>query len=71
MELLLITDIRFLIDQDREVEGLAVIADFQGDALDSENVQIEFKEIKDAVLADVRQLNPTASLELIVSASGW
>jgi hypothetical protein len=35
------------------VEGLAVIADFQGKPLDHEDVQLEYKEIRDAVLADV------------------
>ncbi|WRT70803.1 uncharacterized protein IL334_007802 [Kwoniella shivajii] len=43
---------RYLIDTDQDVEGLAVIADFQGKDLDSYSVQEEFKEIKDAVLAD-------------------
>ncbi|KAK8850652.1 hypothetical protein IAR55_004571 [Kwoniella newhampshirensis] len=43
---------RYLIDTDQEVEGLAVIADFQGKALDSESVLLEYKEIRDAVLAD-------------------
>lgn len=37
------------------MEGLAVIADFQGKALDDISVQAEYKEIRDAVLADVRQ----------------
>jgi len=43
---------RFLVDTDQEVEGLAVIADFQGKALDDELVLAEYKEIRDAVLAD-------------------
>ncbi|RXK41044.1 hypothetical protein M231_01675 [Tremella mesenterica] len=43
---------RYLIDTDQEVEGLAVIADFQGNALDDERVVAEYKEIRDAVLAD-------------------
>jgi hypothetical protein len=42
-----------LVDHDREVEGLAVIADFQGKPLDHEDVQLEYKEIRDAVLLDV------------------
>lgn len=45
---------RYLVDTDQEVEGLAVIADFQGKALDDTSVQAEYKEIRDAVLADVR-----------------
>lgn len=44
---------RFLVDHDREVEGLAVIADFQGKPLDHEDVLLEYKEIRDAVLLDV------------------
>lgn len=44
---------RYLVDTDQEVEGLAVIADFQGAALDDEKVLEEYKEIRDAVLADV------------------
>lgn len=44
---------RFLVDHDREVEGLAVIADFQGKPLDDEDVLAEYKEIRDAVLLDV------------------
>lgn len=53
----LISDIRlrYLVDTDQEVEGLAVIADFQGKALDDELVLAEYKEIRDAVLADVRR----------------
>ena len=43
----------YLVDTDQEVEGLAVIADFQGAALDDDNVLAEYKEIRDAVLADV------------------
>ncbi|UOH80185.1 hypothetical protein LQV05_002834 [Cryptococcus neoformans] len=43
---------RYLVDTDQEVEGLAVIADFQGKALDDTSVQAEYKEIRDAVLAD-------------------
>lgn len=35
------------------MEGLSVIADFQGKALDHEEVVLEYKEIRDAVLADV------------------
>ena len=45
--------VRFLVDTDQEVEGLAVIADFQGRDLDDELVIAEYKEIRDAVLADV------------------
>ena len=44
---------RFLVDTDQEVEGLGVIADFQGRAMDHEKVIEEYKEIRDAVLADV------------------
>ncbi|KAK1923204.1 hypothetical protein DB88DRAFT_494227 [Papiliotrema laurentii] len=43
---------RYLVDTDQEVEGLGVIADFQGAALDDEKVLQEYKEIRDAVLAD-------------------
>lgn len=31
---------------------MAVIADFQGAHIDDESVRVEFKEIRDAVLAD-------------------
>ncbi len=41
------------MDTDQEVEGLAVIADFQGAPLDDEMVIQEYKDIRDAVLADV------------------
>lgn len=44
---------RYLVDTDQEVEGLAVIAYFQGASLDDEKVLQEYKEIRDAVLADV------------------
>ncbi len=44
------------MDTDQEVEGLAVIADFQGKPLDDEKVLAEYKEIRDAVLADVRDI---------------
>ncbi|OCF35876.1 hypothetical protein I316_02369 [Kwoniella heveanensis BCC8398] len=43
---------RYLIDTDQDVEGLAVIADFQGKELDAPSVQEEYKEIRDAVLLD-------------------
>ncbi|WVW80564.1 hypothetical protein I302_102550 [Kwoniella bestiolae CBS 10118] len=43
---------RYLIDTDQDVEGLAVIADFQGKELDAHSVQEEYKEIRDAVLLD-------------------
>ncbi|WWC72683.1 uncharacterized protein I206_106647 [Kwoniella pini CBS 10737] len=43
---------RYLIDTDQEVEGLAVIADFQGKELDAPSVQEEYREIRDAVLLD-------------------
>ncbi|WWC92436.1 uncharacterized protein L201_007394 [Kwoniella dendrophila CBS 6074] len=43
---------RYLIDTDQDVEGLAVIADFQGKDLDSHSVQEEYREIRDAVLLD-------------------
>jgi hypothetical protein len=42
-----------LIDTDQEVEGLTVIADFKGAPLDDFHVQEEYREIRDAVLADV------------------
>lgn len=48
---------RFLLDTDQEIEGLAVIGDFQGAALDDEKVLLEFKEIRDAVLADVNRVD--------------
>ena len=50
---LLADQVRFLVDHDQEVEGLAVIADFQGKPLDHEDVLAEYKEIRDAVLLDV------------------
>lgn len=45
--------VRYLIDTDQEVEGLSVIADFQGGQLDDPLVLAEYKEIRDAVLIDV------------------
>jgi hypothetical protein len=58
---------RYLVDTDQEVEGLAVIADFQGKALDDEKVLLEYKEIRDAVVADVSDLkNHADDIE-----SGW
>lgn len=45
---------RYLVDTDQEVEGLAVIADFQGAPLDDVKVLEEYKEIRDTVLASVR-----------------
>lgn len=52
---------RFLVDHDMEVEGLAVIADFQGKPLDHEDVQLEYKEIRDAVLLDVSFLSASCA----------
>lgn len=58
---------RYLVDTDQEVEGLAVIADFQGAALDDEKVLQEYKEIRDAVLADVSG----RAFDADPSAGGW
>ena len=44
------------MDTDQEIEGIAVIADFQGAPLDDDNVLAEYKEIRDAVLADVSRV---------------
>lgn len=44
---------RYLVDTDQDVQGLQVIADFQGKSLDDYKVQEEYKEIRDGVLADV------------------
>ncbi|BEJ11817.1 hypothetical protein CspHIS471_0202770 [Cutaneotrichosporon sp. HIS471] len=43
---------RYLIDKDQDLQGLTVIADFQGKPLDDFKVQEEYKEIRDGVLAD-------------------
>jgi sugar porter (SP) family MFS transporter len=43
---------RYLIDTDQDLQGLNVIADFQGKPLDDFKVQEEYKEIRDGVLAD-------------------
>ncbi|GMK56482.1 hypothetical protein CspeluHIS016_0303220 [Cutaneotrichosporon spelunceum] len=43
---------RFLVDHDQDLEGLTVIADFQGKPLDDFKVQEEYKEIRDGVVAD-------------------
>ena len=48
---------RYLVDTDQEIEGISVIADFQGRAMDDEKVLAEYKEIRDAVLADVSKQN--------------
>ena len=58
---------RFLVDTDREVEGLRVIADFQGKPLDHEDVLLEYKEIRDAVLLDVSDIFRCAGAELMCS----
>lgn len=50
------------------MEGLTVIADFQGKALDDASVQTEYKEIRDAVLADVRR---SSNVKLIRSLTLW
>jgi len=44
---------RFLIDKDHDLEGLNVIADFQGKPITDEKVQAEYNEIRDGVLQDV------------------
>lgn len=45
-----------------------MIADFQGKALDDASVQAEYKEIRDAVLADVRR---SSNVKLIRSLTLW
>lgn len=46
---------RYLIDKDQDLEGLHVIADFQGKPVTDEKVQAEYNEIRDGVLQDVGQ----------------
>lgn len=43
----------YLIDTDRDAEGLAVISDFAGTGEDDPKVLEEYNEIRDGVLADV------------------
>ncbi|WOO81901.1 MFS glucose transporter mfs1 [Vanrija pseudolonga] len=43
---------RYLIDTDRDAEGLAVISDFAGTGEDDPKVLEEYNEIRDGVLAD-------------------
>ncbi|TXT05989.1 hypothetical protein VHUM_03750 [Vanrija humicola] len=43
---------RYLIDTDRDAEGLQVISDFQGRTEDDPKVLDEYNEIRDGVLAD-------------------
>lgn len=57
---------RYLIDTDQEVIGLQVIADFQGAPLDAPSVQDEYKEIRDAVLADVSRHSNVMDLLLML-----
>ncbi|CAD6567981.1 MAG: hypothetical protein TREMPRED_004149, partial [Tremellales sp. Tagirdzhanova-0007] len=63
---------RYLVDTDQEIEGINVIADFQGRARDHEKVLAEYKEIRDAVLADrtssIRAASKLFSLSLFPSA---
>ena len=56
---------RYLVDTDQEIEGINVIADFQGRARDHEKVLAEYKEIRDAVLADVSTQNCSLKGKLI------
>lgn len=44
---------RYLVDNDRDEEGLKVIADFHDGNLDDPITKAEFAEIKEAILADV------------------
>ncbi len=45
---------RWLIDKDREAEGLRVIADLHGGDLDDPIALAEYQEIRDKVLEEVR-----------------
>jgi hypothetical protein len=52
---------RYLIDKDRDDEGLRVIADFgSGGNMDDPLAKAEFTEIKEAILADVSSCIPTS-----------
>ena len=44
---------RWLVDTDRDSEGMRVIADLHGGDLDDPIAKAEFREIKDKVVADV------------------
>ena len=45
--------VRWLIDTDRDMEGMRVIADLHGGDLENEIVKAEFREIKDKVISEV------------------
>lgn len=47
---------RWLIDTDKDAEGMRVIADLHGGDPQNEEAQFEFQEIKDRVMAEVRSL---------------
>ena len=45
---------RWLIDTDKDEEGMRIIADLHGDNLDNIEAKAEFREIKDKVVFEVR-----------------
>ena len=45
--------VRWLIDTDRDMEGMRVIADLHGGDLENEIAKAEFREIKDKVMSEV------------------
>lgn len=46
--------IRWLIDTDKDADGMRVIADLHGGDPNNEEAQAEFQEIKDRVMSEVR-----------------
>ena len=50
---------RWLLDTDQDKEGMRVIADLYGEGdANNKHARREFREIKEAVLADVRAISP-------------
>lgn len=51
--------LRWLLDTDQDKEGMRVIADLYGEGdANNKHARREFREIKEAVLADVRAISP-------------
>lgn len=63
-EIFLNTAPRWLIDTDKDTEGMRVIADLHGGDLEDPVAKAEFREIKDKVIADV--CDPIMTLYFLV-----
>lgn len=50
-------DYRWLIDTDKDDEGLRIIADLHGGDLDNPVAKAEYREIKDKVILEVRLIH--------------